>query len=38
MMFWRGKCSEVPNGAYEVKITIPETPEKIGNIYSMADR
>jgi hypothetical protein len=25
----------VPNGAYEIKITIPE---RIGNIYAMADR
>jgi hypothetical protein len=35
MTSWRGKCREVPNGAYEIKITIPE---KIGNIYTMADR
>jgi hypothetical protein len=28
----RGKCREVPNGAYEIKITIPE---RIGNIYSL---
>jgi hypothetical protein len=26
---------EVPNGAYEIKITIPE---RIGNIYTMAGR
>jgi hypothetical protein len=31
----RGKCREVPNGAYEIKITIPE---RIGNIYTTADR
>jgi hypothetical protein len=31
----RGKCRKVPNGAYEITITIPE---RIGNIYTMADR
>jgi hypothetical protein len=28
-------CREVPNGVYDIKITIPE---RIGNIYTMAER